>query len=240
MENLISYLQRGLINFNAFWVMWILIALMAVSFAITLERWVLLFGVRANISGLSEGLERKLERLDYAGASELLETSKSPAAAVVLEGLRHRAQGAVSASEWMVGATALQRRKLERGLAFLGTLGNNAPFIGLLGTVLGVIKSFESLGRATTDAATRFVMAGVAEALVATAVGLMVALPAVAAYNYFQRRIHSSMVDTTALRGVLMAHLASTGSQSAGHAAPGAPSIHAVPEPQLRLGTLES
>ena len=95
----------------------------------------------------------------------------------------------------MAGAAALQRMKLERRLAYLGTLGNNAPFIGLFGTVIGVIGAFDELGggqdagarRAAAGAAA--VMASIAEALVATAVGLAVAIPAVAAYNYFQRLI---------------------------------------------------
>jgi biopolymer transport protein ExbB len=99
--------------------------------------------------------------------------------------------------------------RLERGLAFLGTLGNNAPFVGLLGTVIGVIESFEVLGTNPTSgvAAQQQVMAGIAEALVSTAVGLFVAIPAVAAFNYFQRRIQSVMTNAEALTDILLAHL---------------------------------
>jgi biopolymer transport protein ExbB len=80
------------------------------------------------------------------------------------------------------------RRTAERNLIILGTLGNNVPFIGLFGTVLGVIKAFDDLKRTTADSAS-LVMAGIAEALVATAIGLLVAIPAVVAYNYFNRRL---------------------------------------------------
>ena len=95
--------------------------------------------------------------------------------------------------------------RLERWLAYLGTLGNNAPFIGLFGTVIGVIGAFEELGHGAEPAAGRQrravashpVMASIAEALVATAVGILVALPAVAAFNYFQRRIASLLLAPT-------------------------------------------
>lgn len=81
-----------------------------------------------------------------------------------------------------------ERLKLERGLAFLGTMGNNAPFIGLFGTVLGIIKAFYELG-VTGAAGPQVVMVGIAEALIATALGLLIAIPAVIFYNVFQRRI---------------------------------------------------
>ena len=106
--------------------------------------------------------------------------------------------------------------KLERRLAFLGTLGNNAPFIGLFGTVIGVVQAFEQLGKqgvgaqaaqASSAAAPTAVMSAIAEALVATAVGLAVAIPAVAAYNFYQRHTRAVLGNTEALTNVLLAHL---------------------------------
>ena len=116
----------------------------------------------------------------------------------------------------MQGATALQRTRLERRLAFLGTLGNNAPIIGLFGTVIGVVKAFDELGKqnavqAATEAASGLapaaVMSSIAEALVATAIGIGVAIPAVASYNYFQRYTKGVLANTDALSRVLLAHL---------------------------------
>jgi biopolymer transport protein ExbB len=115
----------------------------------------------------------------------------------------------------MQSAAALQKMKLERRLAFLGTLGNNAPFIGLFGTVIGVVKAFEELGKqpATVAAgegafsAPTQVMAAIAEALVATAIGLAVAIPAVAMYNYFHRLSRAILANTDALTHVLLSHL---------------------------------
>ena len=86
---------------------------------------------------------------------------------------------------------AEERIRLGKNLAFLGTLGANAPFIGLFGTVLGIIQAFKDLGDTGVQSGetSKVVMAGISEALVATAVGLLVAIPAVVAYNIFQRRV---------------------------------------------------
>jgi biopolymer transport protein ExbB len=87
----------------------------------------------------------------------------------------------------------LEKRKLEKRLLVLGTLGNNAPFIGLLGTVLGVIRAFHDL--AATAGGPEVVMQGLSEALIATAVGILVAIPCVAAYNYLQKRLRDHLSD---------------------------------------------
>ena len=119
----------------------------------------------------------------------------------------------------MQSATSAERKALEARLAYLGTLGNNAPFIGLFGTVIGIILAFERLGQATGTAGTgaasqvasAAVMSAIAEALVATAVGIGVALPAVAAYNYFQRRIATMLDDAETLSTLVLAYLLSSG-----------------------------
>ncbi|MGE4399520.1 MAG: MotA/TolQ/ExbB proton channel family protein [Campylobacterales bacterium] len=80
------------------------------------------------------------------------------------------------------------RLLLEKRLGILATFGNNAPFVGLFGTILGVMNAFAVLGASNT-VSTSLVMNGISEALVATAMGLFVAIPSVAAYNYFIRRM---------------------------------------------------
>ena len=134
---------------------------------------------------------------------------------MVVAGLLEAERGPKAADEAMKGAAALQRMRLEKRLAVLGTLGNNAPFIGLFGTVIGVVMAFEELGKHSQGAAgeaasvmaPQTVMWAIAEALVATAVGLAVAIPAVAAYNFFQRLVKSTLANTETLSGVLMAYL---------------------------------
>ncbi|KAB2934875.1 MAG: MotA/TolQ/ExbB proton channel family protein [Leptonema illini] len=91
------------------------------------------------------------------------------------------------------GARSIQQQlpQLERFLNYLATMGAVAPFLGLLGTVFGIIRSFLNLGEASMSD----LNAGIAEALVATAAGLIVAIPSSAAYNYFRKRIDSTQSE---------------------------------------------
>ncbi len=92
-----------------------------------------------------------------------------------------------------------QRIELEKGLNVLATLGSNAPFIGLFGTVLGIIQSFGILS-SQQGSAMNAVMLGLAEALIATAVGLFVAIPAVVSYNFFSQKLRNLTIEAQSLR----------------------------------------
>jgi biopolymer transport protein ExbB len=212
--NLVEWLQKLMTNFGAGWVMWLMVALSVLSVAVMLERGWFYWSLRDDIARLARDLRERLRDDDMEGAKKVLEASPSAEAAVVIAGLMEADRGARSADEAMQGAAALQRMKLERRLAFLGTLGNNAPFIGLFGTVIGVVQAFEALGRQGAGmaqegafSAPTEVMAAIAEALVATAVGLLVAIPAVAMYNYYQRLARAILANTEALGHVLLSHL---------------------------------
>jgi biopolymer transport protein ExbB len=98
-----------------------------------------------------------------------------------------------------------QKAELEKGLTVLATLGSNAPFIGLFGTVLGIIQAFNVLGQKQSAATS--VMTGISEALVATAVGLFVAIPAVVAFNIFSKKLRTMMMDCEAIRDFYLSHL---------------------------------
>ncbi|MDC3959147.1 MotA/TolQ/ExbB proton channel family protein [Polyangium jinanense] len=213
--NLIEWLQRIMVGFGAAWVMWLMIGLSVVSVAIILERAWFFWSLRDDVVVLARDLRNTLKD-SIEAAQKRMEASPSAEAAVVKAGLVEADRGPKAAEEAMAGALALQRMKLERRLAYLGTLGNNAPFIGLFGTVIGVVGAFDALGKAaekpmaqaaSAAMAPQQVMSSIAEALVATAVGLAVAIPAVAANNYFQRLIRSTIANTDALTRVLLAHL---------------------------------
>ena len=214
--HLVFHLKQALTGLTASWVMWLLILLSFASIVLTIERFLFFWTTRADVRALSTELDRLLRGGRYKDAVDTMAASPSAEAAIVLAGLTHADLGPASAEKAISGAVALQRKRMERGLAFLGTLGNNAPFVGLLGTVIGVIEAFEALGtsdslqqlgRASGTLAPQAIMSGIAEALVATAVGLFVAIPAVAAYNYFQRRIQSILAESEALSDILLAHL---------------------------------
>jgi biopolymer transport protein ExbB len=218
---MIERVKSAMVGAGAGWVLWLMLALSVVSLAIMLERAWLFWSLRDDVEALMRDLGRFLRSRDLEGARRRLEASPSAEAAVVVAGVVEADLGADAAEEAMAGASALQRLKLERRLAYLGTLGNNAPFIGLLGTVIGIVGAFEELGKAGTPVAgaaatasqlaPQAVMSNIAEALVATAVGLIVAIPAVFAFNTFQRLVKTTLANTDALSHILLAHLRAEG-----------------------------
>lgn len=107
-----------------------------------------------------------------------------------------------------------ERLRLEKGLPVLATLGANAPFVGLFGTVLGIIRAFAALGE--SSGAANSVMSGISQALIATAAGLFVAIPAVVAFNVFSSRIREILAQCEALRDLFVAHQAIRISDSSG------------------------
>jgi biopolymer transport protein ExbB/biopolymer transport protein TolQ len=171
------------------WVLYLLLALSVVSLSAMLERWLFFRRHRDDPDRLRRGLYEALFRDDVAGAEALLAASPALEARVARVALRWHEGGAEAVSDVADSELGKVRKELERGMTFLGTLGNNAPFVGLLGTVIGVIEAFHQLGDAGNKGAMNNVMAGIAEALVATGVGLFVALPAVIGFNIFQRAI---------------------------------------------------
>lgn len=209
--NLVEWLKRVMVSTGSAWVMWLMIALSVISVAIILERAWFYNSLRDDLARLAKDLQSALEN-SIEAAQKRLATSPSAEAAVVSAGLAVAHRGAAAAEEAMEGAKALQRMKLERRLAFLATLGNNAPFIGLFGTVIGVVMAFDALGQQKMEAgsaqlAPQAVMSSIGEALVATAVGIGVAIPAVAANNVFQRITKATLANTEALSRVLLSHL---------------------------------
>lgn len=218
---MIERVQTAMVGLGAGWVLWLMLVLSIVSLAVMLERGWLYYSLRDDVPALMRDLGRLLRSGDLEGARRRLEQSPSAEAAVVIAGVVEANMGFEAAEHAMAGASALQRLKLEKRLAFLGTLGNNAPFIGLLGTVIGIVGAFAELGKARTMAsasaavAPEAVMSNIAEALVATAVGLVVAIPAVASYNAFQRVVRTTLGNTEAVQHLLLAHLTSTGPSAA-------------------------
>ena len=187
------------------WVLWLLIGLSLAAVAVMIERvW---FYVQEGRP--ARQVEAALEALRDKGTSEALRVLGGSRAmeAVIARGCLERASdGADAVDEHRAALVEQERARYEKRLAFLGTLGNNAPFVGLFGTVLGIIRSFHDLAGGSMQN-TQAVMAGIAEALVATGVGLVVALPAVATYNAFVRHVDSRIAASDAIAHEILAHL---------------------------------
>jgi biopolymer transport protein ExbB len=134
---------------------------------------------------------------------EALAAHRCDETAILLHVLDEQPESSASFKELLAAHLAVKRRHWERFSDFLGTVGSNAPFVGLLGTVLGIMKSFADLA-VTTKGGPQAVMSGISEALIATAVGLAVAIPAIVFFNFCKARVRRS----TILVEVLGAHLA--------------------------------
>lgn len=194
-------------HYGSRWVLWLLIGLSIAACAVVIERAVLFWSSRDDTARLRLELRRLLRDNDLELARRRLQESPSFEARVAVAGLD--AEGVASAEERMQGESELCKLSMEKNLALLGTLGNNAPFIGLLGTVIGIVRSFREL-QSSSGQVSAGLMSEIGEALVSTAIGLLVALPAVAAFNLFQRVIRARMGRANVLAHEILAFMKAT------------------------------
>ncbi|MEW6660245.1 MAG: MotA/TolQ/ExbB proton channel family protein [Thermodesulfobacteriota bacterium] len=188
------------------WVLGLLIILSIASVSVMLERARVFYRGRFAEEAFISEIEPLLANDAWKAAAALCESTPGFEPQVLLAGLRQVPRGRQAAAEAMEAERLRLGQMLEKRLGFLGTLGANAPFIGLFGTVLGIIHAFKDLAL-TEGGGGPAVMSGIAEALVATAVGLLVAIPAVMAYNFFHRRLHAILERSQRLSRILLTYL---------------------------------
>jgi len=177
---------------NTEWLVYLLLFLSVVSVAVIIERFMVL-----KAKNKDQGVKTKVDLLLQNGGRNLDEALRSDesAAAEVARAALHNYKGCgIDVEDSIALAVTEERLVLEKRLVILATVGANAPFLGLLGTVLGIIHAFYNLSL-HIKAGPEAVMGGISEALVTTALGLFVAIPAAVAYNYFLRRIKIIMVN---------------------------------------------
>lgn len=194
--------------FRAEWVLWLLILLSIASVAVMVERNLFYRTHAIDAESVRAKLADLLAQGDFQGAANFLEGFDSLETNVVLFGLRDYARGPESVEDLLMAAARKERARYEARLNMLATIASNAPFVGLFGTVLGIIRAFQDLSGNMGDASTA-VMAGIAEALVATAVGLLVAIPAVVAFNVLKGKVKSIADNGAMLAATLLASLKS-------------------------------
>ena len=173
---------------GAEWVLWLLVALSVLSIGIMIDRALWMKGRDIDTGSFVKELRQAWRAGELGQLIERRRKSTSIPVQVALAGIAEREHGADAVAEAMQGERTRWRKESEKNLIVLGTLGNNTPFIGLFGTVLGIIGALDELQQDATGGDTA-VMGELSKALVATAVGLLVAIPAVIAYNYFNRRL---------------------------------------------------
>ncbi len=187
-------------------VLWLLVVLSVLSIGLILER---LFTL-SRIAGTSQKTLQRIRMALQANSLEEVEgLSRDPD---TVEGralsyaMKHIKESGSKGLEEAFNAFSLtERPDLERYLNFLATVGSNAPYIGLLGTVLGIMKAFNDLAQ-NAEAGQQTVMAGISVALIATAAGLFVAIPAVISYNYFQRKVRSTLQSVDCVKELCLAY----------------------------------
>jgi biopolymer transport protein ExbB/TolQ len=198
--------------FRSEWVLWLLLGLSLLSVAVMVERWIFYRRRKIDFDSLREEFIKDLDKGDFEAAAKLLAKTNSLETNVVLAGLRGYAKGPESVEDLLTGALAREKSFYERRLPILATLASNSPYIGLFGTVLGIVRAFKDLSKDMASASTG-VMAGIAEALVATAIGLLVAIPAVVAYNVFKGMVKDAVTNTESLSRILLAELKAAGGE---------------------------
>lgn len=197
------------------WVMWLLIGLSIASIAVIVERILALRSLRVDLEKLRHELVHGLRQGGFGTARSVLSKYRHPAAMVALRGIDGDESTAnpEQVKEAMSAESIAQRRILERRFSFLATLGANAPFIGLFGTVVGILQAFDALGKGAVGTASavapQAVMSSISEALVATAIGLAVAIPAVFAYNMLERTVKAALDDAEIVALEVLSYLKS-------------------------------
>jgi biopolymer transport protein ExbB/TolQ len=147
--------------------------------------------------------KKYIQAKDWAGLKNWADANPCMLSGVVLAALSSEKPDSESVDRAVQSYLSDQKLKLEKGLNVLATLGSNAPFIGLFGTVMGIIQSFGILSSQQGQAMTA-VMMGLAEALIATAVGLFVAIPAVVAYNFFSQQLRNITLESQSVRDLIV------------------------------------
>lgn len=175
--------------------MYILLACSVISLTIIFERF-MYYRRRSKVKRtvFMAHIRESLEKASAKKALEICKSTDTPFASVVSSGLNLYGHSEVVISNTMEREVTIETMKLERYTSIVGTIGSTAVYIGLFGTVLGIIRAFHDISTAGSGGIS-VVINGISEALVCTAAGLCVAVPAVIAYNYFVKRVDSFITD---------------------------------------------
>ncbi|MBC7384964.1 MAG: MotA/TolQ/ExbB proton channel family protein [Cryobacterium sp.] len=191
---------------SAHGILYLMGALSVVSVAIMLERFLFLRQIGSSSSGMATEFRKVIEGQDIGKIESLSKSSASLEGRALGYGLTFvKEHGENGLDELFNSFKLIERPSLEKNLNFLGTIASNAPYIGLLGTVMGIMKAFNDLAVAPGQG-NEVVMAGIGHALVSTAIGLVVAIPAVVAFNLFQKRVGLVLNNIDAARDLCLAY----------------------------------
>ncbi|MBI1860436.1 MAG: MotA/TolQ/ExbB proton channel family protein [Deltaproteobacteria bacterium] len=181
----------GELFFRGGWVMWPLLIFSILTWAVVLERAFVLITARVKYFGLMDKLSKALETGDLSNARQMCQGSQAVVSNVFL-GALETAKGKESAMRVTDRNTVRVMAYLKKNLWILGTIASASPFVGLLGTVVGIVRAFHEMAEKGAGGFS-VVAGGISEALVATAAGLVVAIVALLTYNMFMTFSNQTM-----------------------------------------------
>lgn len=187
-------------------VLWLLLVLSVLSIGMILERYFALRKVSAESQRVRVKVKMALQSNSVEDVEDIAKDPSSLEGRAASYAIKHMRDSGGKGLEEIFNTFALSERpEVERYLNFLATLGSNAPYIGLFGTVLGIMKAFNDLAL-SPEAGQQTVMAGISMALVATAAGLFVAIPAVIAYNYYSKQVRGIFQNLDSVKELCLAY----------------------------------
>lgn len=187
-------------------VLGILIILSIFSFGLIIERFFALRRAAGQSQMMRARVKMALQSHSISDVEEMAKNIDTLEGRALNFAMKHIKESGSKGLEEVFNTFSLNEKpELERSLGFLATVGSNAPYIGLLGTVLGIMKAFNDLAQ-SSEAGQQTVMAGISVALVATAAGLFVAIPAVISYNYYQKQVKSIMQSLESVKELCLAY----------------------------------
>ena len=174
---------------------YILLAFSIFSLAIIMERYIY-YRQRSRVKrqDFMAEISRELKKGNIKNAAEICGSTDTPFSKVAYAGINLHGHNEVVISNTMEREITIETTKLERFTSIVGTIGSTAVYIGLFGTVLGIIRAFHDISKSGSGGL-NIVINGISEALVCTAAGLCVAVPAVIAYNYFVKKVDGFIAD---------------------------------------------
>ena len=195
-------------------VMWPLLASSILGVTVMFWRWWALRQATSGLVPFMKDLRGKLVNKDVAGAIAVCERHRGPVASIVKAGLLRYGRRQHEVERALEDASAHELADLERGLPILATVAMVAPLLGFLGTVTGMINSFEALASVGLNNPAA-VASGISEALITTAAGLAIAIPVQMAYNYFVTNVNSIVRSMESAAHVVLESLGDEGDSGA-------------------------
>ncbi|AFN75229.1 MotA/TolQ/ExbB proton channel [Melioribacter roseus P3M-2] len=177
------------------WIMYLILACSLIAVAIIIEKFIVLKKAKVNVAAFLVRIRTLLKKKDIDGAIALCIAERTPVSNIVKKGLKKYRHGHQRVVEAIESAGRQEIAKLEKGLPILASISGIAPLLGFLGTVTGMITAFMKIQELQGSANPADLAGGIWEALITTAFGLIVGIPALAFYNYFVSAISKLVMD---------------------------------------------